>query len=77
MVKVKLKCKHPENLKIKKVLRYGDAKKLARANKDYTYGSILNILSGYRPMPDSLAKDIVVLLRERKKLNLELERQLS
>ncbi len=77
MPKVNKKVQFPENLKVKKVLRYGDAKRLAADSDKYTYGAILNILSGHRRMTDSLARDVVKLLRERKKLNAELERQLS
>lgn len=73
MSKVNKKLKYPENLDVKKALRYGDVKVLAKKLPNYSYSSIHNILAGKMRMPDALAKEIIVLINERKQLQKELQ----
>jgi len=72
MAKVKKKVKYPENVEVKKALRYGDIRILANRSLRYTYRTIHDILQGRRAMPDSLAQDIVALIKERKHIAKEL-----
>lgn len=72
MSKVKKKVKYPENVEVKKALRYGDIRILADRSPRYAYRTIHDILQGRRAMPDSLAQDIVALIKERKQITQEL-----
>ena len=75
MSKVKKKVKHPENLRVKQALRYGDVVVLAKRSARYTYRTIHEILNGNRIMPDSLAQEITQLIKERKQIAKELEQE--
>jgi len=74
--KVNKKVQYPDNLKVKAALRHGDGQILA-ARSRYSQKTILQILSGVRRMPDSLAKEIVKLINERKAIEAELKQALT
>lgn len=64
--------KFPGQVKIRAKLNTGDKVKLAKTT-GYKEGTIREMLSGYRKMPDSVKKAIVDLLSARQALNNVLE----
>jgi DNA-binding XRE family transcriptional regulator len=72
----KFGAKYPENLKIKRSLRPGDQIKLAK-RMGITRQSISQVLNGERRISNSLAKEIVKLINERKAIEAELKQALT
>ncbi len=76
MAKVNKKIKHPENLKVKSLLKYGDAIKLADASGK-SIAHVRDVLNGRRAMSDSLIDQITKLIAERKKRQSKLDRVIN